>query len=461
MILIAAILISGPVITAAVFFFRSQKANAAAPVIFAAVHLCLTTVLILKHGDFFGYMRVDDVNSVFLAVLSFIFAGVSIYNHNYVTSSEAGVTRTFYYTAALNLFAGAMTAVLLSANLGIMWVFIEATTLASAYLIYFKAGKAALEATWKYIFMCSIGIAFAFAGIIFLSAAAAGYEKSLSFDSLTATAGRMNHLWLKLGFVFMVIGFGTKAGLAPVHAWLPDAHSEAPSPVSALLSATLLNSAMLAIIRVFAVMTAAGLESFASSYIMFMGLLSVFVAAVYIMRVGNYKRMLAYSSIENMGIIAVALSLGKQAFPYLLIQAAGHSLSKAAFFLTSGNILKRFGVKEISAVSGLMKSDNITAWLWLFSFVMIAGIPPSPLFISEFMLIRIMMQTHMWLQAAGLMMLLTVIIYGMASVVLKMCFGFSDSKTPDIKLNAMRYVPQVVFILVLLVMSLYLISGRG
>jgi hydrogenase-4 component F len=358
------------------------------------------------------------------------------------------------------MFAAAMTAVILSANLGIMWVFIEATTLASAYLIYFKAGKAALEATWKYIFMCSIGIAFAFAGIIFLSAAAAGFEKSLSFDSLSAAAAGLNHVWLKLGFIFMVIGFGTKAGLAPVHAWLPDAHSEAPSPVSALLSATLLNSAMLAIIRVYAVMTAAGLENFASSYIMFMGLLSVFVAAVYIMRVGNYKRMLAYSSIENMGIIAVALSLGKPAFPFLLIQAAGHSLSKAAFFLTSGNILKRFGVKEISAVSGLIKTDNKTAWLWMFSFVMIAGIPPSPLFLSEFMLIRIMLHGKMWLQAAGLMILLTIIIYGMAAVVLRMCFGHSDPKTPGIKLAWTRYISQAVFIAVLLLMSLYLIAGR-
>lgn len=456
MMLIASILLAGPLIAAAVFFFRSKKANAAAPVVYAAVHLLLTAALAVKRGDFFGYFGVDQVNMVFLAILSIVFAGVTVYNYDYISKSEADTNRTYYYTASLILFVTAMTAVLLSANLGLMWVFIEATTLASAYLIYFKAGKAALEATWKYIFMCSIGIAFAFAGIIFLSASASGHGNTLSFDLLNSAAASMNPVWLKLSFVFMVIGFGTKAGLAPVHAWLPDAHSEAPSPVSALLSATLLNSAMLAIIRVYFIMEQAGLAEFASGYMMLMGLLSVFVAAVYIMRVGNYKRMLAYSSIENMGIIAVALSLGKQAFPYLLIQAAAHSFSKAAFFLTSGNILKSFGKKEISGVTGLIKTDNKTAWLWIFSFVMIAAIPPSPLFISEFMLVKIMISGHLWPQAAALLVLLTLIIYGMASAVLKMCFGRPAEGVPAVKLNILRYAPQIALLAGLLAMSLYL-----
>jgi hydrogenase-4 component F len=412
--------------------------------------------LYFNHENFTYFFAAGKLNCFFLVLMSVIFAGVSIYNADFLIKQEIPGLKGAYYTAALLGFAAAMSGVILSSNLGMMWVFVEATTLASAYLIYFKGGKAALEAAWKYIFICSIGIAFAFMGIIFLSMSYSGQNGSLSFEWLQANAAGFAPLWLKLAFVFMAVGFGTKTGLAPVHAWLPDAHSEAPSPVSALLSASLLNTAMLALIRIYMIMTAAGMERFASFYMMFMGLLSVFVAAVYLVRVGNYKRMLAYSSIENMGIIAVALSLGRAAFPAVLIQIAGHSLSKAAFFLTSGNILRKFGHKEITPVTGILKTDNKTAWLWILSFVMVAGIPPSPLFISEFLIIKEMLIKTMWPQAVLLLVLMTIVIYGMASAVFKMCFGQPPQGITAGGFGPARYAPQAVFILMLAAMTIYL-----
>ena len=453
------LLVLAPATAALSFLFRSKRANAVIPVVYAALHIALTVYLFINKGGLSEYFAVDETNIVFLCILSVVFAGVALYNFDFICKSEATALRTTYYTAALIAFAGAMTAVLLSYNLGLMWVFIEATTLAGAYLIYFKAGRHSLEAAWKYIFICSIAIAFAFTGIIFLCASIPGAVKPLSFTSLYQAAPFMNHFWLKIAFVLMAVGFGTKAGLAPVHSWLPDAHSEAPSPVSALLSATLLNCAMLAIIRLQKIMTLSGLEKEAGAYLMLMGLLSVMVAGIYIIRVGNYKRMLAYSSIENMGIIAVGLSLGHEAMPAVFIQAAGHSLSKAAFFLTSGNILKRHDAKEISAVSGLLKSDSKTAWLWIASFVMISAIQPSPLFISEFKIVRLLFASGFWPQAAIMLLLLTAVVYGMAAAVFKMCFGEPLAGAEKMKLSPLRYITQGIFIAILTLAGLALAAA--
>ena len=442
-------LISGFFFAALALVLRSKTANALIPVIYAVCHIAMTVYLAVKPENVSGYFGIDSTNTVFLFILSAVYLGVSVYNFDFIKKSQAPALKTTYYTVALLAFTAAMTAVLLSFNLGLMWVFIEATTLASAYLIYYHGDKNALEAAWKYIFICSICISFAFIGIIFLFVSMPWVEKQLSFDAVYRAAPAMDHAWLKTAFVLMTIGFGTKAGLAPVHSWLPDAHSEAPTPASALLSATLLNTAMVAIIRILKIMDLAGLEKDAGFYLILMGLLSVFVAAVYIIRVGSYKRMLAYSSVENMGIIAVGLSLGGAAMPAVFIQAAGHSLSKAAFFLTSGNILKRYDTKEISAVRGLLKSDRVTGWLWIASFVMISAIPPSPLFISEFKILRIMFSRGMWPQALLMLLLLTAVIYGMATAVLSMCSGDAPEGAEKLQLNPARYVAQVTFITIL------------
>lgn len=448
------------VLAAAPLLGRTKAFCAAVPLVYSALHAGLTLFIFFKGAAVEGYFGADSYSKAFLAILSVVFGAVALYNFDFVNNSKASVPKLAGYCAALVIFAGAMTAVLLSVSIGLMWVFIEATTLASAYLILFNGGRHSLEAAWKYIFICSIGIAFAFAGIIFLSASQAGGEKTLVVSEIINRAGSLDKLWLKISFVLMTVGFGTKAGLAPVHAWLPDAHSEAPSPVSALLSAALLNTAMLAIIRVFGIMEPAGLGKFASGYLMLMGLLSVFVASVYIIRTGNYKRMLAYSSVENMGIIAAAVSLGKPAFIAVLIHAAGHSLAKASLFLTSGTILKRWAVKEISGVTGVLKADPKAGWLWALSFLMIAAVPPSPLFFSELKIVSAMLSNGMYIQAAALIIMLTVIIYGMANAVFKMAFGSPAAGVSDAKLGILRYAPQVACLITLMAAGI-LIMAKG
>jgi hydrogenase-4 component F len=241
-----------------------------------------------------------------------------------------------------------------------------------------------------------------------------------------------------------------------MHAWLPDAHSEAPSPVSSMLSGALLNCALLAILRVYKIVLLAGLEATIKPLMLFMGLFSVFVCAVFILRVKNYKRMLAYSSVENMGIILIGAATGGAGLFGAMLHTFSHSLSKAMLFLTSGNILKIFGKKEIENVTGVLKADKFTGWLWIAGFVFISGIPPAPSFLSEFIIIKELLSDAKYLQAIILLVLLTVIIFGMGSAVFKMSFGESNAPAGRTKHGFFAYLPQFVMLLALLLTGLFM-----
>ena len=236
----------------------------------------------------------------------------------------------------------------------------------------------------------------------------------------------------------MLIGFGTKAGFAPLHFWLPDAHSEAPAQVSALLSGALLNTALLPLIRMQAVMQAAGEGRIAGQLFMGLGMLSVFIAAVFIIKISNFKRLLAYSSIENMGIILIAFALGGAAGRAGIIHVMGHSLVKASLFLTAGNIYYLYANKEYTKCSGLLSRHPASAWLWMLGFVFIIGLPPSPLFLSEFFIAFAFIQSGNYLLLAIWAILLSIIAYGLGRAILAISMGMSDERA---KLPVLSYLP--------------------
>ncbi len=453
-----------PIIACILMGLIKKKAFDCAMVnVYAVLHFvasCLLACGIGKLGNI-PYFTVDNTNIIFLLVLSLVFLMVAFYNSNYIRNLEYEDKKIGHYSFMIMVFVLAMTGTILSSNLGIAWIFVEATTLSSAYLIYFNKTKHSIEAAWKYVFICSIGIALAFVGIIFLNIAQ-GDINTLDFAQLYKHASAFDPFWLKLAFVFMLFGFGTKMGLAPVHYWLPDAHSEAPSPISALLSATLLNSAFLVIIRVFKVLDIAQCDKWARIMFIIVGFVSLFVTAVFVYHIKNYKRMLAYSSIENMGILAIGTGLGGAALYAVVLHLIGHSLAKASFFLTSGNVLELFETKRIKSINGLMSADNKTAWLWILSFLAICAFPTSILFISEFLIIKTMiMQGHLLL-CALFVLLLTIVLWGIAKVVIKMTFGkLSEDKEETVRANKKKfsilmYLPQVIMLLLVFVLGIYI-----
>jgi len=448
-----AILLLFPVAAAILLLIaRSRIFNMVLMLGYSIMHLVLSISFCIYPASFTQYFKTDDLNRLFLIVLSVVFAGVSLNLLEFLRNSNEPARKQSLFIANVLIFVAAMTGVILSTHLALLWVFVEATTLSSSYLIYFSRSESALEATWKYLFICSIGISMAFVGIILLSMGLGG-NNSLFFNDLYAQAKNINPFWLKLAFPFMLAGFGTKVGFAPVHAWLPDAHSEAPSPVSALLSGTLLNAALLAILRIDKLMYLAGMKWYAQNLLLVIGFISIFVSAVYIINIKNYKRMLAYSSIENMGIIAIALGIGGIGIFAAILHIIAHSLTKAAFFLTSGTILHRFHSKSIMGVKGLLKTDPAAGWLWLLCFAGIVGIPPFPIFLSEFLIVKGMIDSGMIIQMVIFLLLLTIIMAGIGRVVLRMSFGEQQPGTDGHREGILAYVPQFVFIALLLALG--------
>lgn len=446
-----------------VLLIKNKTFNTAMVNLYALIHIAITTMICAGFGErnASAYFAVDNTNLIFLLVLSIVFLAVAIYNTGYAKNFEVPAKRISHYSFMILIFVLSMTGTLLSTDLGLAWVLVEATTLSSAYLIYFNKTKHSIEASWKYVFICSIGIALAFVGIILLNISSANIN-SLNFNELYKYAQNFDTNWLKMAFVFMLFGFGAKMGLAPVHFWLPDAHSEAPSPISALLSASLLNSAFLVIVRVYKIVTLSGCVNFAKFLLLLMGFISLFITAVFVYHIKNYKRMLAYSSIENMGILAIGLALGGMAHYAVILHLIGHSLAKASFFLTSGNILELFQTKRIKSVNGIIKADKKTGWLWVLSFLAICAFPTSVLFISEFLMVKTMIEQKHYLLCGLFLFLLTIILYGIGYVVIKTTFGkISEDKAKLIKENKHKvsiymYIPQIIMLIIVFILGVYI-----
>ena len=382
----------------------------------AAAHLAVVCTLWLAPGAPAGaavagmgtgaLLALDPLGLLFLSLTSLLFLMCALYTVPYLLSgTHDQPAHPHRFVPCLLWFLAAMTLVTVSHNLALMWAAVEATTLASAPLVYFYRRRGALEAAWKYLLICSVGIALALLGVFFIgiaasavpaaaSAGGAGAEgaasggAALTLSALIEAAPSMPRSWLKAAFVLALVGFGTKMGLAPLHTWLPDTHSQAPSPVSALLSGALLNCAFLAILRFYQVCVAAGEPGFAQTLLVLLGLVSIGVACAFMIAQRDYKRLFAYSSIENMGVIAAGMGLGGGAAYGALLHAVNHSLCKAGLFFLAGNILREFGTTAAAEARGVLRRLPVTGALLTALFLAIGGTPPFGPFVSEFLIFK-------------------------------------------------------------------------
>ncbi len=445
---VAALLLFPLLASPLVWWLRRPLVNRLAIFVQALLALLVAGQAVAGGTGFTPYFRSDPLNALFLLAMALTYGGVAANAAGHLRDAGASPRRQAVFTVSLLLFVFAMSGAILCSHLGLFWVFIELTTLASAPLILADGARHSLEAAWKYIFICSIGILLAFVGILLL-AVGAGEAQTLFFADLAARAGRMDPFWLKLAFPFVLVGFGTKMGLAPLHAWLPDAHAEAPAPVSALLSGALLNTAFLGILRLLPLLGPAGLLPFARALLLVTGFLSLLVAAVYVVRLRNYKRLLAYSSIEHMGVLAIGMGLGGIGAMAALLHMLAHSLGKATLFLCSGNALRLFRQKTVPAEGGLLKLDPASGWLWLGGFLALSAVPPSPAFISEFWMVGAMFRgDRAWL-AVLFLGLLTVIVWGMGRTVFALSFGRGPGGLEPVRIPPAAWLPQAAFLLLL------------
>ncbi len=420
-----------PLIAGTIAFFLPKTSGRPLLVSTGAVHLLISVLIwvLRPQAALDGYFGITSEGLLSLLVISLLFFLISIYTIAYLKASN--IRSEPLFTGSMLLFLATMTMVTISDHIMVMWIAIEATTLASAPLIYTHRSAASIEATWKYVLICSVGIALALLGSVLLSLSMdlGGVTAPVAFSSLTAVAAQLDAFWLKTGFVFILVGYGTKMGLAPMHTWLPDAHSEAPSPASALLSGVLLNCAYLGIFKTNKIMFAAGLGDFSGRVLMVFGLASILAAATFILKQTEYKRLLAYSSIENMGIIAFGTGVGGIGVYGAVLCLIHHSLIKSSLFLSSGNILLGYGSRLIDGTGKLARRMPKTFVAFFGGFAGISGFPPFGIFLGELFIIIGAFRGGHYVTVGLFALSLCAIFAGFANHTMKMAFGDAAADT--------------------------------
>jgi hydrogenase-4 component F len=405
-----------------------------------------------------GWLALDQIGKLFLGFVSLLFFLCSLYAPGYFAVRSERPNRILCVNLLVSL--AMMTLVTLSQHLGLMWVAMEAITLVSAPAIYFNHNRLSLEATWKYLLVSSVGIALALLGSLFLaySSLKAGLESSLLFADLVREASRLSPQWLHMAFILLLIGYGTKMGLAPMHTWKPDAYGEAPGLVGTLLAGGVTSCAFLAITRIYQICRGTGEAEFAREALLAIGLLSMAVAAVFVVRQRDFKRMLAYSSVEHMGILVIGLAIGGLAVYGAFLHMINNGLTKGVLFLSAGNIHRAYRSKSTDHVTGALRRVPLSASLFLAGFLAITGSPPFGPFVSEFTIVRSTVQAGHFAVAAAFLLLLAIVFIGMGVTVLAVTQGEPPAAEPRITYHDRfsTVAPVALFMAIVLLLGLYI-----
>lgn len=400
-----------------------KPAVRAITILYVLVHLAFSGYCWFHPGEtVLGYFTFDPLGVLLLTILSLLSVTTVYHGFIYLKDDRAGVY-SMYHAALIALIAS-MSGAYLANGMTVVWIFVEATTLAVAALIYHDRTPVALEATWKYVFVCSVGIALAYLGILFLGFTVHDVRLlHLSFDSITEIARMANPLYLKIAFVFVLVGYSTKMGLFPMHTVTVDAHTVSPPPVSAFISTTLMNVGFLAIFRIYALFSATFILPFMNHVLILSGVLSLVVSAGYMLKAKHNKRMLAYSSLENMGIVAIALGVGGIGYYAAILHVVLHSFTKAGLFYQIGQSYKVMGTYKLDESGNYMARYPAGATALLLGFLCITAIPPSGMFISELYLMRAMVGSGHYVLLAVTALLLCFVLYALLIRVLHIVYS--------------------------------------
>ena len=417
--------------------------------------------------SFGHYLRADGLTALFLMSLGFVFFVTLLYSISYLRHIPKGrfsSPRWFY--SLLYMFLFTMLASYLSENLGLLWIMMEATTLASALLVGFYNTEGAVEAGWKYLIVCTVGIAFALFGTIalYLAAVRSGIASpaALNWTALVHTGpalGKHVPSLVKLAFLFVAVGYGTKIGFVPMHSWLPDAHAEAPSPVSAMLSAALLNCAMYALLRYDAIAVSALGPGFSHTMLLIFGALSLIGASLLMMVQRDLKRLLAYSSVEHMGMVATGIGIGIPLGIYgALLHSFNHSAAKSLLFFAAGNVRENFGTLHLDKISGMARGMRWTSIFLVAGILAIIGMPPFSLFVSEFAILNAAFMQENYAMVT-LVLLALVVGFGALIYQLQRMLGGENSLSKPARISRTEIAAMGVCASVVLLMGVHVPAG--
>jgi hydrogenase-4 component F len=425
----------------------------------ACFGLVLALIPAVAHHDlnYFGYLRVDAVSAIFLLATSFLYAAVALYSVGYLKQHEDLYARRFY--AGLNLFAWAMLAAPLMSSLALLWIAVEVTTIISALLVAIEDTDGAAEAAWKYVLIASAGLGLALLGTVFAYFAGSqvlGQHYNLAITPLLLVGSHLRHTPVRLAFLLALLGYGTKVGLFPVHTWLPDAHSEAPTPVSALLSGSLLAVSFYAVLRFYQVAAATLGSGFPRDALLAFGVASLLLAALYVFGQRDIKRLLAYSSVEHMGILAIGVSFGAPvALAGVMLHVLAHAAAKGNAFMGAGVLRAKFGTKQISAIRGGLDLLPWSGPLFLLAVFALSALPPSGIFRSEFQIVAGGLDSGSYAATAVLIIGVTVAFFGLSAAATSMLFTPARGTLVRGEPSTWMVVPMVAGVAVLFVLGVH------
>ena len=413
---ILSILIAGLTFTA-----RNKKIVALVGGAFFVVQFALAAAILwggwseMKHLHFFTF---DPLGSLFYVLLTVV--GLFVFVHSKAYLKENSLKEYRLYFALLMLLETAITGVYFSNNIAVTWIFLEATTLCAAGIIYHRREEHALEATWKYVFVCSTGIAMAYLGILLLCSVAEG--GSLEYTALQERLREGNPLFLKIAFLLVLTGYSCKMEIFPLYTIGIDANFAAPSPASALISTGLVNAGFLAIFRIYRLMATTEIFPWVKSVLLIVGILSLAIGALFLRRTNHYKRFLSYSTVENMGIVAIGLGIGGIGVWAALFHVVCHTLIKSSLFLQMAVARQVYESYRINRLGDYMAVNKVGALGMLIGTIVVLAFPPSPLFLSEVMIFKSIFASGRWWIAAIMLILLCIVIYSISARIIKLCY---------------------------------------
>lgn len=444
-------LLSALIISILLFFNTNKAINYLLIIIFMVIQWVFT-VYEYNHMNITDniYFTPDSLAIIFLVILSILC--VPVFYHSYIYFNKNPNMPPYQlgiYYASTVVLVTALSAAYLSNHIAITWIFVELTTLSASALIYHRRTKRTLEGTWKYIFVCSISITLVFIGILFLSIAVQqSGGTDLFYKGLFEKANGMNVFWLKLAFLFIFTGFTSKAGLVPMYTAGIDAKDKAPSPAGALFGSALMNVGFIGIFRFYEIISPTSIFPWANKILLITGLASVFVATVYMLRVKNFKRMLAYSSVEHMGLVILGLAAGGIGRYAAILHLVLHSFAKPTMFFQIGQLYRIYKSKNIYDVGNYFKYNLTGALVLLFAFFIVTAMPPSGMFVSEFLIFRSLFESgNLWVLVI-ILLLLTLIIWSLGKNIFKMLFtkpvGFDETNLE--KISPVESISQFIFL---------------
>ncbi len=431
-------LISAFVIAGLLFANRNSILNYLLIIIFGILQTGFSVYACYSYKNtVLQYFTYDSLGLLLLITLSIITIPALFHSYLYIRRhDETPESRAIYFSAMVFLITS-ITAAYLANHIAVIWIFTEMTTLSASALIYHHRNKLALEGTWKYVFICAISITFVFIGILFLSLSLhhAG-SNDLSFSNLMAYKDQLNPFWLRLSFLFIFTGFTAKLGLVPMYTAGIDAKDKAPAPAGALLASVLMNLGFVGIFRIYAVVAQTSLFHWANLIIFIAAFLSIFVATVYMTKVMNIKRMFAYSGIEHMGIVMLGIAAGGVGYYAAILHIILHAFVKSGLFFQYNQLYRTFQSKSIQQVGNYFRFNPAGAIVLLFGFISATAMPPSGLFVSEFLIFRSLFEGNYIILLVAVLLLLTIVIWAFGRNTLKILFlpvtGLDESKIPAI-----------------------------